>query len=317
MRALTFDGSRARLEQVSLPPRAPGEVRVAVRAAGICATDLELCRGYMGFSGVLGHEFVGDVIEADGPRWLGRRVVADINAGCGQCVECVERNGHHCAARTVLGIVGRPGALAETLTVPERCLVAVPDAVPDDAAVFAEPLAAALHVLDELPAHGARDAIVIGDGKLGLLCALALAGSGVSVLLLGRHPAKLSIAAAAGVRTALAEDASDARAGLVVEASGSSAGLEAALRAAKPRGTVVLKTTVAGPTHVDLSRVVIDELRVVGNRCGDMARAVDALARGVVDPRPLISARFPLEHAEQALERAAVRGTLKVLVDVR
>ncbi|HEU4536089.1 MAG TPA: zinc-binding dehydrogenase, partial [Polyangiaceae bacterium] len=218
----------------------------------------------------------------------------------------------------------RDGALAERLVVPERCLVEVPDRVSDERAVFAEPLAAALHVLDELEAAeaegGRGPVVVLGDGKLGLLCALALRGAGVPVLLVGRHEAKLAHAAAAGaevvLESRLAERGADGTAALVVEATGSAGGLGVALRLARPRATVVLKTTVAGALEVDLSPVVINELRVVGSRCGDMGRAVGALARGEVDPAPLVAARYPLARAAEALARAGERGVLKVLVDV-
>lgn len=328
MLALVIDGPDAPPRVVKdhpEPPRAPGEARVRVRLAGVCDTDLQLARGYMGFRGVPGHEFVGEVLECDEPGWRGRRVVADINAGCGACDDCARAGGdagHHCARRTVLGIAGRAGALAEQLTVPTRCLVAVPDALPDERAVFAEPLAAALHVLDELDAAGApRDApvVVLGDGKLGLLIALALRGAGVVVTLVGHHADKLAHAARAGVETVLERDlgrARDGTAGLVVEATGSAGGLTRALALARPRGTVVLKTTVAGPVSVDLAPVVVHELRLVGSRCGDIARAIDALARGAVDPTALIAARYPLADAARALAHAGARGVLKVLVDV-
>ena len=269
----------------------------------------------MAHRGVLGHEFVGVVDECDDPAWLGRRVVADINAGCGACEECVLRNGHHCAKRTVLGIVGRPGALADEFLIPERCLVAVPDIVPDDAAVFAEPLAAALHVLDEFRPDDPRRAIVVGDGKLGLLIALALRSADIDVTLVGHHADKLRLASAHGITT-LVESADDAApAPVVVEATGSATGLRRALGWVAPRGTLILKTTVAGETSVDLSPVVVHEVRVVGSRCGSIAAAIDALTRGAVDPRPLISSRYALTDGERAFAHAAQRGTLKVLVD--
>lgn len=297
------------------PIRKPGEALVRMRLAGVCDTDLQLARGYMGFSGVLGHEFVGEVLESDDAAWRSRRVVADINAGCGSCADCVHHRGHHCKSRTVLGIVGRDGALAERFTVPERCLVPVPSGVDDERAVFAEPLAAALHVADDVP-RGAERVVVLGDGKLGLLVAHALVSAGHRVVVVGHHEDKLVIAGAAGAEIVLerdiGRDLDDAPA--VVDATGSPGGLALALRLAKPRGTVILKTTVAGPTNIDLSPIVINELRVVGSRCGDLGLAIDALATGRVNPAPLVAARFPLARADEALRRAAEPGTLKVLV---
>ncbi len=317
MLALVLDGTPRLVRDYPAPDRHPGEALVEVRLAGVCDTDLQLARGYMGYRGVLGHEFVGEVIEADDPAWRGKRVVADINAGCGVCEDCTTRGGHHCATRTVLGILGRDGALAERCVVPARCLVEVPDAVADDRAVFAEPLAAALHVLDDLGDAARERVVVLGDGKLGLLVAHALRASDVDVLVVGHHTDKLGIAASAGAETCLERDLDGAVAGVgaVIEATGSAAGVARALSMVRPRGTVVLKTTVAGATQVDLSPVVVNELRVVGSRCGDMRRAIDVLASGRVDPRALVAARYPLADAEAALARAAERGTLKVLVE--
>jgi threonine dehydrogenase-like Zn-dependent dehydrogenase len=318
MIGLVLDGDARVARDLPEPARGPGEALLRIRVAGVCDTDLQLARGYMGFRGVPGHEMVADVLASDDPRWVGKRVVADINAGCGRCEDCTQRDGHHCTTRTVFGILGRAGAFAERATIPERCLVEVPASLDDDRAVFAEPLAAALHVLDEMAddKHGAR-AIVLGDGKLGLLIAIALATSGVPTTLVGHHLEKLALARAAGAEAFL-EDALPARvrgADLVVEATGSERGLERALDLVRPRGTVVLKTTVAAKPAIDLAPIVINELRVVGSRCGDMARAVAALADGRVDPRPLVVARYPLSRADEALAHAARRGTLKVLVD--
>lgn len=321
----------------SLPPpiRAPGEARIRVHVAGVCDTDLQLAKGYMGFSGVPGHEFVGHVLEADDPAWLGARVVGDINAGCGACADCraPQLAGHHCPARSVLGIAGRAGAFAEELCLPERCLTRVPEQVSDEQAVFAEPLAAALHVLDELPAGYAQQqaaddpVVVLGDGKLGLLIALSLVGSGLFVRLVGHHAAKLALARAAcsassqGKLHCLLESelgasarAAAERSTLVVEATGSSAGLARAFSLVRPRGTVVLKTTVADPLSLDLAPVVIHELRLVGSRCGDMQRAIAALEQGLVDPTALVEARYALSEADAAFAHAARRGALKVLI---
>lgn len=298
------------------PRRGRGEALIRLRVAGICDTDLQLCKGYMEYAGVLGHEFVGEVLEADDASLRGARVVSDINLGCGVCEACVSGDGHHCATRTVLGIVGGSGAMAERFVVPERCLVRVPDGVPDGAAVFAEPLAAALHVDDDLP-RGAASVVVLGDGKLGLLIARALSSSGRRTVVVGHHEEKLDLVRAAGadgiLESAIGRDLDGADA--VVEATGSPAGVALALRLVKPRGTVVLKTTVAGTTSADLSPIVVNELRVVGSRCGSIARAVDALASGKVDPTILIAARYPLSRADEGLRHAARPGTLKVLID--
>ena len=323
MLALVLDPSARVTSTHPAPERVPGEALIAVRVSGVCDTDLQLARGYMGFTGVPGHEFVGEVLAADEPKWIGKRVVADINAGCGACPDCTAGAGHHCARRTVLGIVGRSGSFAELVTAPERCLVEVPETLTDDRAVFAEPLAAALHVLDEIDLSFSRStarprrAIVLGDGKLGQLIVRALASQGVATTLVGRHAHKLLLAASAGVETFLESELPASRRGadLVVEATGSEGGLASALTLVAPRGRVVLKTTVASKLTVDLAPVVIHEIRVVGSRCGDMQRAVDVLARGQVDPLPLVEARYPLARADEALAHAGRRGTLKVLID--
>lgn len=296
-----------------VPDRKPGEALVAMRVAGVCDTDLQLAQGYMNYQGALGHEFVGEVLAADDASWIGKRVVADINAGCGTCDDCRLRDGHHCATRTVLGILGRGGAMAEKLVVPERCLFEVPDDVSDDHAVFAEPLAAGLHVLDVV-ASTEDDVVVLGDGKLGLLTAMALAQAGVPTTLIGHHRSKMDMAV--GVETVLEQDLpAELRAQVVVEATGTAAGLQRAISLCRPRGTLVLKTTVAGEHSVDLSMVVVNELALIGSRCGDMGRALSVLADGRIDPRPLIAARYPLDQAADALEHASRRGTLKILID--
>lgn len=318
MRALVLEGSTIKLDRAHAEPRrAQGEALVRVDLAGICDTDIQLARGYMGYSGVIGHEFVGTVLACDEPSLRGRRVVADINAGCGACEDCVERDGHHCASRTVLGILARDGALADRLVMPARTLVPVSDAVSDERAVFAEPVAAALHVLDARGSGAAgQRAIVVGDGKLGLLIALSLQGAGVRTTVVGHHERKLAIARAAGCEGAVeAELDPSLRAPLVVDATGSSNGLARALALCAPRGTLVLKSTVADPVVIDTTRVVVDEITVVGSRCGDMRRAMDALASGAIDPTPLIAARYSLEEGERAFAHAASKGVLKVLVE--
>lgn len=316
MLALRLDPT-PRLDAAAPEPQpGAGEALIGLRVAGVCDTDLQLARGYMGFRGIPGHEFVGEVLACEDAEWIGRRVVGDINAGCGECADCRERDGHHCARRSVLGIVERDGCLAQRFCLPLRNLVEVPREVSDERAVFAEPLAAGLHVLDEVRAADAREVAVLGDGKLGLLTAMALGGAGVEVTAIGHHEAKLELARAAGVGGVLERELEPGRTfDLVVEATGNAAGLERALGLLRPRGTLVLKTTVAEPLSLDLSPLVIHELRLVGSRCGNVARAMEALARGEVDPRGLVTARYLLTDAVQAFEHAAQRAALKVLVD--
>jgi alcohol dehydrogenase len=315
MLALSLGGAVRVIPDHPLPRRQSGEALIRMDLVGVCDTDLELARGYMGFSGVPGHEFVGTVVEADDPRWLTKRVVGDINAGCGDCPDCRNGDGHHCPDRTVLGISGRDGALAEYFTLPERCLREVPAALPDERAVFAEPLAAALRVLDALPNPEGCHALVLGDGKLGLLVTLVLLEARARVTLVGHHAEHLALVPDR-VRTLHESELGPGaeRAKLVVEATGGRRGLARALGLVEPRGTVVLKTTLARPHEVDLSRAVVDEIAVVGSRCGDIGAALRMLAAGAVDPSPLVAARYPLARADHALAHAARPGVLKVLV---
>jgi threonine dehydrogenase-like Zn-dependent dehydrogenase len=321
MRALWLERGQVRVrDDLPAPAPPPDECRVRVTLAGVCATDLALARGYMGFAGVPGHEFVG--VALDGPL-AGRRVVGEINAGCGSCPECAARDARHCPRRTVLGILGRPGALAEELLLPARNLLAAPDEVRDEQAVFAEPLAAALHLVEQVPAPAGVAALVAGDGRRGLLCAHALALAGARVTVAGRHPerAELLPAGARHVTGWLEEDGAPGdfapRAPLfplAVEATGQPRTLARLLRHVTPRGTVVLKTTCEAPAELDLSGVVVHEQTLVGSRCGRLAPALAVLARGVVPVERLVQARYPLARADEALAHAGRRGALKVLV---
>lgn len=280
-----------------------------VRLAGICATDLELARGYLGFTGVAGHEFVGEVERSQTPDLLGRRVVGEINAPCGECDTCLAGQPRHCPHRTVLGISGRDGALAEFLTLPDEQLHVLPDHLPDEAAVFVEPVAAACRVLEQVGDAGR--ALVLGDGRLGLLVAGVLAASGLEVDVVGHHPSRADIVRTLGARW---RASAVGRWGAVIEATGSKTGLAAAIGSVRPTGTLVLKTTLAASHHIDLAPLVIDEIRVLGSRCGPFAPAIELLASGRLDPTPLIQERFPLDRAVHALRRAGERGVLKVLV---
>ncbi len=297
-----------------VPVSAAGECRVAVLRAGICATDLALVRGYMGFRGVPGHEFVGRAL--DGPL-AGQRVVGEINAGCGRCADCRAGDSRHCPARTVLGILGRNGAFAEQLTLPARNLIAVPDDISTDEAVFAEPLAAALAILEQVEVDSSTSVLVAGDGRLGLLIAHVLHRAGADVTVAGRHAERAALLPD-GVRHALGrlEQPPSQRYDLAVEATGQSDALPLLLRHVRPRGTVVLKTTTELPTPLDLAPLVVDEQRLIGSRCGRLGPALELLASHAVPVQRLITARYPLEHAPAALEHAGRRGVLKVLLDV-
>lgn len=324
MKALQFGTKRAqdaaRVVDVPVPVPGPSEVLVRVRLAGVCATDLELTRGYMGFAGTLGHEFVGEVVT-EASALSGQRVVGEINAACGSCPDCLSGMDRHCASRSVLGIVARDGCMAEYLCLPERNLLPVPDAVSDEAAVFAEPLAAALEILEQVHIPPAAHVAVLGDGRLGLLIAMALQAAGGAPLLVGRHAHKLAIAEAAGVSTVLAYEGEDSAEFLlprhfdvVVDATGRASGVTHALELLKPRGTLVLKTTVAENPGLDLARIVVDEITIVGSRCGRFAPALAMLERCAIDPTPLIQDRYALIDAAAALERAGEPGVVKVLV---
>jgi len=297
-----------------VPAPGAGECRVAVLCAGICATDLALVRGYMGFSGVPGHEFVGRAL--DGPL-AGRRVVGEINAGCGRCADCARGDGRHCPARTVLGIVGRHGAFAEQLSLPASNLLAVPDGVSTDEAVFAEPLAAALAITEQVALDASSAVLVAGDGRLGLLIAHVLRRTGADVTVAGRHAERAALLPD-GVRHALGllEQAPTRRYDVAVEASGHADTLALLLRHVRPRGTVVLKTTSELPAPLDLAPLVVNEQRVIGSRCGRLAPALQLLASHAVPVERFIEARYPLERAPAALEQAGRRGVLKVVLDI-
>jgi threonine dehydrogenase-like Zn-dependent dehydrogenase len=307
---LTNTGIHLDTERPEPLPQA-GEVVVRVLQAGICETDLQLIRGYHNFRGVLGHEFVG--VALDG-AFKGRRVVGEINCSCHACDTCRAGRPGHCPHRTVIGIVNRDGAFADRLAVPERNLHAVPDAVSTEAAVFTEPLAAAFQIPAHVDIRPGDRVVVLGDGRLGNLCAQVLAGLTDDLTVVGKHPEKLARLNARGIATRLLTEAADAQADVVVDCTGSETGLASALELVRPRGTVVLKTTIAARHSLSLAPAVVNEVTIVGSRCGPFDRALDALAHGAVDVESLISDRFDLSAAPQALARAAEPGVLKVLL---
>jgi len=337
MLAARVRNRRLVLSNRTAPRVPPGWALIRVRLAGICNTDLEILRGYHDFRGTLGHEFVGEVAACGGAgatrraaekRWLGRRVVGEINIACRAlgllpaCDFCRRGIPTHCARRRVLGIVNHDGAFAEYLALPLVNLHAVPEGLADDRAVFTEPLAAACQILAQVPAAaGGKTVSVLGDGKLGQLIVRVLAAAGARVTLFGRHREKLSVAAGRAVSTVLLPRTGTGRAALrrrrspyVVDATGSPDGLELALRITEPRGTLVLKSTFHGAARLETWPIVVDELTIVGSRCGPFRRALDLLSSGRIDPRPLISRVFPLSDAHDAIREARAPGVLKVLL---
>lgn len=316
MRAVRLDSGRLKLVDVPAPDR-PGECLVRVRMAGICGTDLELVKGYAAFSGVPGHEFVGIVERVSRPQdrhWVGQRVVGDINVGCGACRACRAGIKEHCEDRQVLGIRGRDGAFAEFLTLPAHNLHPVPDAVTDRAAVFTEPLAAACRILEQVAAGPSTRTAVLGDGRMGLLIAQVLASAGAPVVLFGKHDERLALARGMGLAaepSPAAPLAAADRFDIVVDATGTADGLERALGCVRPRGTVVLKSTVHDAGTLATWPIVVDEITIVGSRCGPFLPALDLLARGAVAVEPLVTRVAPLDDYERACQDAAVG--LKVL----
>ena len=315
MLAVHLEAGRFGIREVPAPARPAGFALLRLIEAGICNTDLELERGYYGFAGIPGHEFVGEVLEADDAALAGRRVVGEINLACGACDWCRKGLGRHCPTRSVLGIVRHPGAFAELLTLPEQNLYVLPDSIPTDRAVFTEPLAAACEILDQVPIPGGAEVAVLGDGKLGLLVALVLNAQGARVRLFGRHEGKLAIAREVGITAAVAGEGSvDAAYDFVVEATGSPEGLQKAISMTRPRGTLILKSTVHGTVGVDTAPVIVNEITLVGSRCGRFEAAIPLLTHPMIPLERMIAARFALRDAPQAFERAAARGTLKVLL---
>ncbi|GMV99133.1 MAG: 2-deoxy-scyllo-inosamine dehydrogenase [Candidatus Hydrogenedentota bacterium] len=313
MRALEFnDGPR--MIQTRRPRPQPGEAMLRITKAGICNTDLELARGYMGFKGIPGHEFVGVVEACENPALLGKRVVGEINCVCHQCDFCRRGMSHHCANRTVLGIFKRQGAFAEYVSLPEENLHLVPDAVDDETAVFTEPIAAAFRILEQFTISDSDRVIVLGDGKLAQLIAQVLWLRTKRLLCIGKHSWKLDLLQRLNIATALASDAVDPGADYVVEATGSETGLRRALELVRPQGVIVLKTTVAGETQADLSVPVINEITIAGSRCGPFKPALEALAMGNVAVKPLITHRFAFGEAVSALRQAAAPEAMKILL---
>jgi len=315
MLAVHLENGAVTVREIPIPDRPPGLALLRLLTAGICNTDLELQRGYYGFSGIPGHEFVAEVAAADDPSMVGRRVVGEINLACHACEWCSRDLARHCPHRTVLGIVKHPGAFQEYFVLPERNLHVVPHGIPNGRAVFTEPLAAACEILDQVSIPSGESIAVLGDGKLGLLIAMVLRAHGYAVHQFGRHPEKLRISAEIGVEVELdVNRPADTQYSWVVDATGSAEGLRAASQMVRPRGTIVLKSTVHGMVAVDTAPLIVNEITLVGSRCGRFEAALPLLEHPGVRVEQMIAASYPLRDAREAFVRAAERGALKVLL---
>jgi 2-desacetyl-2-hydroxyethyl bacteriochlorophyllide A dehydrogenase len=314
VKALWLEDRQLSVRDVPVPRPAPGEALVRVRLSGICGTDLELVRGYYPFTGVIGHEFVGDVVESPDSAWLDARVVGEINAACGECEQCVAGRPTHCERRTVVGIQDRDGAHAEFVAVPVTNLHRVPASVPDEAAVFTEPVAAAVEILTQVPIGPGDRVLLVGAGRLGQLVAQVLATTGAHLRVVARHEQQKALLHARGIETVDADRVEPRRWDVVVEATGSPSGFDVAAAALRPRGTLVLKSTYRGEISLALAPFVVDEITIVGSRCGPFEPALALLESGAVDPLPLIAARYALTDAVEAMRVAGEPGTMKVLL---
>ncbi len=315
MKALRFENNQLELAEVA-KPCAGNESLIRVLKSGICNTDIEIVKGYAGFSGTIGHEFVGVVEASDDINLIGKRVVGEINAGCGECEKCRQGDSRHCPQRTVLGIIGRDGAHAEFTTLPTRNLLVVPDEISDMQAVFVEPLAAAFGITEQIEIFPATRVAVIGDGKLGNLCAQALALKSDHLFLVGKHREKLDLVNGKNIETIVLENADRLHKtfDVVVEASGSESGFATALDLLKPRGKLVLKSTFSGKTNLEMWRVVVAEITIIGSRCGRFAPAIDLLKHNSVDVESLVSAELSLSEGVKAVRKAEEKGVMKVIL---
>jgi alcohol dehydrogenase len=316
MRALLCDNGKLKLvHDHSMPVPAYDEALIRVTMAGICNTDLEIIRGYMGFNGIIGHEFVGIVEAAQDKSWIGQRVVGEINCWCGQCETCLRGDGPHCPNRTTLGISGRNGAMADYCLLPERNLHLVPDRISDEQAVFIEPLAAALEITDLIHIRPTDQVIVLGDGKLGLLTAQILRLTGCTLAVIGHHRKKLDILSRQSIATYMEIDVpADKQADIVVDCTGNPNGFALARKLVRPRGKLILKSTFHDDSRIDLTSLVVDEVTLFGSRCGPFQPALRLLERDLIDVKPVIDRIYPFDEGIAAFEQAGAKGSLKVLL---
>ncbi len=314
MKAVVLEKEELRLKDIPQPSPSENEALVKVLKAGICNTDLELVKGYMGFEGVLGHEFVGQVIQAPKKNWLGKRVVGEINLSCGECDLCRKGLALHCLSRNVLGIQNRDGAFAQFLTLPLKNLHPLPSNISDAEGVFVEPLAAALEILEQIPLGRKDSVLILGDGKLGLLVAQVMKLRTEEVHCRGKHKRKLEILKRRDISTSLSGEKLEQRFDVVVEATGEETGIEEALFRVKPRGRIVFKSTFKQKAGVDISKIVVDEIQLVGSRCGPFPKAIDVLKKKSVNVEALVDADFPLDEFDKAFAMAQKPEMIKILI---
>ena len=314
MQALWLENQKLELREVPKPNR-PDEALIRIRKAGICSTDLELVKGYYPYTGILGHEFVGEVVNATEPAWIGQRVVGEINAVCGVCEACLNGRPTHCENRTVLGIVNRDGTFAEYTTLPLVNLHRVPDSVSDEMAVFTEPLAAALEIQQQIHIRPTERVLLVGAGRLGQLIAQTLALTGCGLRVVARHPHQQSLLTARGIRLITEDEIQPRKWDVVVEATGSADGFNLARKAIRPRGTLVMKSTYKGEMNINFSSIVVDEITLLGSRCGPFEPALRLLEKREVDSEALIAGQYKLKDSLKAFEKAAQAGILKILLE--
>ncbi len=314
MQAVWLENQQIKLRDIPQPNK-PSEALIKIRKAGICSTDLELVKGYYPYTGILGHEFVGEVVDAPDKTWIGARVVGEINAVCGTCEACLNGRPTHCENRTVLGIVNRDGVFAEYTTLPLANLHRVPDSVPDEMAVFTEPLAAALEIQQQTQIKPTDRVLLVGAGRLGQLIAQTLALTGCGLHVIARHPHQQNLLTARGIRLITEDEIQPRKWDIVVEATGSPDGFNLARKAIRPRGTMVLKSTYKGDMNVNFSSIVVDEITVLGSRCGPFEPALRLLEKREVDPSVLIAEQYKLGDSLKAFEKASQAGILKILLE--
>jgi threonine dehydrogenase-like Zn-dependent dehydrogenase len=314
MKAVLRKGRSICIEDVPIPVPDEGEALIKVIKAGICSTDLEMLKGYMDFEGILGHEFMGCVIESDEKQWVGRRVVGEINIPCGFCEICSANDPKHCPSRQVLGILRKDGVFAEFVTLPLKNLHVIPSNISDVEAVFIEPLAAAIAIFDQAKVDQEDEVLVLGDGKLGLLVAQVMQTRSANVFCAGHHSRKLVLLQKRGVKTTQNAQEWDKKYDLVVEATGTSKGIDEALRFVKPKGKIIAKSTFHGMAKIDFSALVVNEIQLIGSRCGSFVDALNFLKNESVGLEEMVDANFPLAHAKRAFDKAMDPSVVKVLM---